>query len=150
MMLFAEIQGTSSGLATYNQEIFSLYIASTPLIMPFVWFVFVGLATVASQGRLVYLKVFVAAIFLDLLLELPMIYFGAWTNNFGHIKLIEGHPIILLIMYSFLAVWFNWMLRNLAPKLEARRIRNAGLLFALIFIMTYIVFGLSLIFLVPI
>ncbi|MCP8322114.1 MAG: hypothetical protein H3Z52_14445, partial [archaeon] len=101
LILLDEIFGSSLQLATYDQNMFSAYLAGVPLIMPFSWFVGFGLSLMLSKGRLSYLRAFIAGMFFDSLIELPMIYNGAWSNNFGKIHIIEGYPLILPFFYGF-------------------------------------------------
>jgi len=150
LMLLTEIWGQNAGIATYNQGIFSLYLVGTPVVMPFSWFALIGLAIIASKGYLSYLRAFTAGIFLDLLLELPMVYNGAWSNNFGNIHIVEGYPVILPFLYGFYILWFKLLLKYLVPKLEERKIEPAGLLFAFIYIPSQLIISALLITLIPI
>ncbi|MEM3438032.1 MAG: hypothetical protein QXP55_05865 [Nitrososphaerales archaeon] len=150
LILLSEIFGSSVGLATYNQDMFSLYLARVPLIMPFTWFVYFGLSLMLTKGRLIYLKAFIAGMFFDSVIELPMIYNGAWSNNFGNIQIIEGYPLILLILYGFNVLWFKTLFDYLVPRLESRKIRSAGLLFAFVYIPSHLILSTLLVILIPI
>ncbi|MCP8316599.1 MAG: hypothetical protein H3Z52_14590 [archaeon] len=150
LMLIVEIWGQSTGLTTYDQGIFSLYLTGIPIVMPFSWFALIGFASFASKGYLNYLRAFIAGAFLDLLLELPMVYNKAWSNNFGDIHIIEGYPVILPFLYGFYILWFKLFLKYLAPKLEERKIESAGLLFAFVYIPSQLIISALLITLIPI
>jgi hypothetical protein len=158
LILLDEIFGSSLQLATYNQNMFSAYLAGVPLIMPFSWFVGFGLSLMLSKGRLSYLKAFIAGMFFDSVIELPMIYIGAWSNNFGNIHIINGYPLILPFFYGFYVLWFKVLLDYLVPKLESYeikplkpyKIRSAGLLFAFIYIPSQVIISTLLGILMPI
>ncbi|MEM2873634.1 MAG: hypothetical protein QXD82_05655 [Nitrososphaerales archaeon] len=139
LMLIVEIWGLSTGLTTYDQEIFSLYLAGVPVVMPFSWFALIGFASFASKGYMNYLRAFIAGALLDLLLELPMVYSKAWSNNFGGTQIVQGYPLILPFLYGFYVLWFELLLKYLAPKLENRKVGPSGLLFAFIYIPTQLI-----------
>jgi hypothetical protein len=150
LILLSEIFGSSVGLATYNQNMFSIYLAGVPLIMPFTWFVYFGLSLMLTKGSLTYLKAFIAGMFFDFVIEIPMVYNGAWSNNFGNIQIIEGYPLVLLILYGFNVLWFKVLLNYLAPRLELHKIRSAGLLFAFVYIPSHLILSTLLAILIPI
>ena len=133
-MLFTEILGQNTGLVTYNPNTFSLYLAGTPVIMPFAWFALLGFTRLLSRGPLSSLRAFGGGILLDLLLELPFVNYGTWSNNFGRIHIVPGYPLILPFLYGFYASWFTLLLRHLVPRLEQRNIRSSELLFAFVYI----------------
>jgi uncharacterized membrane protein len=52
-MLLPEICGQNTGIASYDQSMFSpFYIASTPLILPVAWFTLIGLSVTLAKNVL--------------------------------------------------------------------------------------------------
>ncbi len=139
LMLIVEIWGLSTGLTTYNPQFFSLYLAGVPVVMPFSWFALIGFASFASKGYMNYPRAFIAGALLDLLLELPLVYSKAWSNNFGGTQIVQGYPLILPFLYGFYVLWFELLLKYLTPKLENRKVGPNGLLFAFIYIPTQLI-----------
>jgi len=150
LMLIVEIWGVSTNLTAYNQGIFSLYLAGVPIVMPFSWFALIGFASFASKGCMKYLRAFMAGALLDLLLELPMVYSKAWSNNFGGIQIIQGYPLILPFLYGFYVLWFELLLKHLTPKLENRKVESTGLFFAFIYILSQLIISALLVSLITI
>ena len=145
LMLLPEIWGQNTGIASYDQSFFSpLYIAGTPLILPFAWFALIGLSITLSKNILVrltgsrfrYLTSFAAGALMSLLLELPMTYYSAWSNNFGNLHIVPGYPYILPFLYGLYVSWFVFLYDRLASRIEAQRTIFAGLIFTVIYIPT--------------
>ncbi len=157
LMLLPEVWGQNTGIASYDQSIFSqFYIAGTPLILPVAWFTLIGLSITLSKhilmgvtgGRFKYLTAFVAGALMSLLLELPMTYYSAWSNNFGRLHIVPGYPYILPFIYGLYVSWFVFLHDHLASRIKAKR-TTRGLIFKAIYIPTMLLLSSIIVISIP-
>ena len=73
---------------------------------------------------------------MSLLLELPMTYVSAWSNNFGNLHVVPGYPYILPFLYGIYVSWFVFLYDHLASRIKVNRTFFAGLIFTGIYIPT--------------